>query len=186
MAGFENGLIVGRFQTFHTGHQEIIEKALAVCEKVLQFVGSSQESMTAKNPFSYELRETMLKSCFPEAVAEGRLIIAPLPDAGLGNVPAWGRYVLDQAKERFDMVPELLVSGKEPRRVSWFDNEGVVMHELYLDKEIEISATMMREFFLSDDEENWRKYSPKALWPMYDRLRDVVIASQENTETASM
>ena len=50
---YKLGVLVGRFQTFHTGHEEIIRKAIELCEQVWIFVGSSQESGTLKNPFSY-------------------------------------------------------------------------------------------------------------------------------------
>ena len=36
---FKLGIIVGRFQTFHTGHLDMIEKACAVCDRVGIFVG---------------------------------------------------------------------------------------------------------------------------------------------------
>ncbi len=51
---FDLGVMVGRFQTLHTGHVYMIEKAVAVCERVGIFVGSSQESGTSKNPYTYE------------------------------------------------------------------------------------------------------------------------------------
>ena len=61
MKPFELGIMVGRFQTFHIGHEYMIEKAVAVCGKVGIFIGSSQESGTAKNPFTYAQREAVLR-----------------------------------------------------------------------------------------------------------------------------
>ena len=61
---FRLGITVGRFQTFHKGHQYMIDKAVALCESVGVFIGSSQESGTAKNPFSYETRERLLKKIY--------------------------------------------------------------------------------------------------------------------------
>ena len=59
---FQLGIIVGRFQTFHTGHLDMVNKACAVCDRVGIFVGSSQESGTLKNPFTYDARYNMLKT----------------------------------------------------------------------------------------------------------------------------
>ena len=64
---FELGIILGRFQTFHTGHQDMVEKACAVCEKVGIFVGSSQESGTMKNPFTFSQRKKMLQKVLATA-----------------------------------------------------------------------------------------------------------------------
>ena len=53
---FRLGLVVGRFQALHTGHEDMISRAIALCDRVGIFVGSSQESGTFQNPFSYDLR----------------------------------------------------------------------------------------------------------------------------------
>ena len=82
---FALGILVGRFQTLHAGHQQMIETALSLCARVGIFVGSSQESGTRKNPFPYELRRKMLENLFGD-----RISIYPLPDIGVGNTAAWG------------------------------------------------------------------------------------------------
>ena len=43
---FALGILVGRFQTLHAGHQQMIETALSLCDQAGIFVGSSQESGT--------------------------------------------------------------------------------------------------------------------------------------------
>ena len=101
---FRLGLIVGRFQTLHLGHQAMIDTAAALCEKVVVFIGSSQESGTAKNPFTYEMRRKYLRK-----VCGRRIKIYPLPDIGVGNTPEWGEYLLNNVTERFgeSFMPEL-------------------------------------------------------------------------------
>ena len=108
---FKLGIVVGRFQTFHTGHLDMIDKACAVCDRVGIFVGSSQESGTLKNPFTFEARRAMLQKVFGS-----RVQIYPLPDIGVGNNAKWGDYVLQNVRRRFGRAPDLLVSGKEDRR----------------------------------------------------------------------
>lgn len=51
MKQFKKGLILGRFQTLHKGHEYIIDKALDLCEEVLILIGSSDKSGTIENPF---------------------------------------------------------------------------------------------------------------------------------------
>lgn len=179
---FELGLIVGRFQAFHKGHEYIMDKALELCDTVGIFVGSSQESGTLKNPFSYETRERILKTVYGD-----RVTVYPLPDIGVGNNSAWGEYVLQNTRERFGRAPDLLISGKEERRLDWFDGiEGVFASELYVPKVLDISATQMRDFFISGNALEWRKYTNKKLWGEYEPLRAEVIASKDNLETDSM
>lgn len=182
MKPFELGVMVGRFQTFHLGHEYMIEKAVAVCERVGIFVGSSQESGTAKNPYTYEQREQMLRAVFGD-----RIEIFPLPDIGVGNNSKWGDYVLENVRSRFGKAPDLLVSGKEERRVSWFDSvEGVSVAELYVPKIIDISATAMRSFLVDGDLEAWKQYTNPALWDSYEALRDAVLMSKDNLDTQSI
>lgn len=179
---FHLGLIVGRFQTLHTGHEDMICKAIALCDRVGLFVGSSQESGTFKNPFSYELRREMLADVFGDRVS-----IYPLPDIGVGNNAKWGDYVLGQVEARFGGLPDLVVSGKEARRLDWFDSiAGNGISELYVPKCIEMSASQMRQFFMEDDYEQWKSYTNPRLWPRYRQLREIALAAQGNLETKSI
>ena len=93
--------------------------------------------LTSTNPFPYEIRRQLLRNLFGDAVE-----IYPLPDIGVGNTAAWGDYVLENVMQRFGRMPDLLVSGKETRRLDWFDSvAGVRIAELYIPKTVEISAS---------------------------------------------
>ena len=176
------GILVGRFQGIHSGHEYMINSALALCGEVAVFVGSSQESGTNKNPFDYETRAKMLRRIYGRKIG-----IYPLPDAGLGNCAAWGEYVMKNVVERTGRLPDLSVSGKEERRASWLEGEsGEGIAELYVPKTIDISATRMREYFISGDEESWRAFTNPALYDMYGELRAAVVASRDVAETDSI
>ena len=88
MKPFALGILVGRFQVVHAGHEQMIRTAMALCDRVGIFIGSSQESGTSKNPFPYALRRQLLENLFG-----GGVEIYPLPDIGVGNTagsfPAW-------------------------------------------------------------------------------------------------
>ena len=179
---YKLGILVGRFQTIHLGHEKMVNTALHLCRQVGVFVGSSQESLTSKNPFSYEIWEEMLHAVFGDAIR-----VYPLPDIGVGNNPRWGDYVLQNVEARFSCLPDLLVSGKEARRLDWFDSvAGLAISELYIPKSIDISATEMRQFFLADDFESWKKHTNPRLWSKYPELRQIVLASQSRRKTDSI
>ncbi len=176
------GVLVGRFQGLHAGHKDMIAKAVELCDEVGIFVGSSQESDTVKNPFSYETRAECLQAVFGNAIR-----IYPLPDIGVGNNAIWGNYVLQNICERFGKKPDLLISGKESRRASWFDSaEGLSAAELYVPKTVDISASAMRGFLLDGKKEQWKQYTDPVLWDKYDKLRQIVLDSQNHTETNSL
>ncbi len=176
------GITVGRFQTFHNGHKDMLDKALALCERVGVFIGSSQESGTAKNPFTYETRARLLQKIYGDA-----LEIRPLPDIGVGNNARWGDYVLRSTVEAFGRQPDLLISGKEERRLDWFDSvRGLAIAELYVPKTVHISASEMRALFVAGDFETWKKYADPRLWDEFNALRRTVLASRGNDGTASI
>ena len=179
---YKLGILVGRFQTIHAGHEKMVNTALQLCEQVGIFVGSSQEALTSKNPFSYEIREEMLHAVFGDAIR-----VYPLPDIGVGNNAGWGDYVLEQVELRFGRLPDLVVSGREVRRIDWFDSpSGSGISELYIPKSIDMSASQMRRFFADDDYEQWKSYTNPKLWPRYRQLREIALASQGNLETKSI
>jgi bifunctional NMN adenylyltransferase/nudix hydrolase len=72
-------VFIGRFQPFHLAHQEIVDEALAIADKVLILIGSSFEPRSLRNPWFYDEREAMIRSCYtPEENA--RIICEPLVD----------------------------------------------------------------------------------------------------------
>lgn len=183
---YKTGLIVGRFQVFHLGHEQMIRKSLEICDTTLVFIGSSQESLTQKNPFSYDLRKEILSDIFTEEINDGTLKICPLKDIGVGNNYSWGNYVFSSAKQELGYFPELLVSGKETRRVDWFDGEDINIAELYIPKSIDISASKIRESIVNGDFEFWKQYTNPKLWNKYENMRSIIIASQKNIQTESL
>lgn len=48
MKPYDTCLICGRFQTFHIGHESLVETGLKLCDRVLILVGSAQECGTPK------------------------------------------------------------------------------------------------------------------------------------------
>lgn len=85
---YDSGLLVGRFQTFHKGHQKLIETGLMLCDRLLVFVGSAQEFGTERNPLNVETRIEMIKNVF----STDRVMIYALPDLTNGDDirPEWG------------------------------------------------------------------------------------------------
>lgn len=54
-------LFIGRFQPFHNAHLVDIKEILKGNDEVIIGIGSSQESSTKENPFSYEERKEMIE-----------------------------------------------------------------------------------------------------------------------------
>ena len=179
---YKLGVLVGRFQVLHKGHEDMINTALSLCDNVAVFVGSSQESGTKTNPFSYDTRKNMLKTVFEDNVS-----VFPLPDIGVGNNSEWGEYVMKNVVSRCGNLPDLFISGKEERRATWLGGKsGENVAELYVPKTIDISASALREYMINGDVEKWRTFSSEKLYGMFDVLRKQLLAAKDNTETKSI
>ena len=154
---YDVGLVLGRFQPLHNGHVRVIETALKRCRTVLVFVGSSQASGTPENPFDYETRRKFL-----ELVFGSKIIIAPLIDQGLGNVKAWGNFVLAEAKKYVPKV-DCFVLGQEAKNETWLDPKlGIDLIEIPR-SEVPISATEIRQSILEENNDRWMEFIPKQI-----------------------
>lgn len=58
---YDVGIVIGRFQPLHKGHETIVKKALEVANNVVIVFGG-YEGNILRNPFSYKHRDKMLRS----------------------------------------------------------------------------------------------------------------------------
>ena len=167
MKKYKKGLILGRFQTFHKGHEYIIDKAIELWEEVLILIGSSDKSNTVDNPFDYETRKYML-----EIVYGDKIKIAPLPDLGVGNVPAWGDYVLENAT-KINGFPDCIVFGIESKCETWFSEEiKKKITFIKVDRgDIKIDASTLRQYMYDNEYEKWKEFVNPLLHKYYSMLR---------------
>lgn len=173
---YNYGLVLGRFQVFHKGHAAIVRAGLELCNKVVILVGSSQESLTKANPFSFELRKAMISKVFKKEFEEDRLIILGLPDIGVGNNDIWGRYVLGAYEAAIGCKPDLYITGSESCRASWFNNEiAPNLSELRVSRNVmTISASRCRELLHFGRIEEFKLAVEPEVALMFNELKEIV------------
>ena len=177
---YKLGLIVGRFQPLHKGHEYMIRTSLNLCEKTIVFIGSSQEFNTSKNPFSWQYRYELIRKVFNKYIRRKKLYIYPLPDMGYGNSSKWGDYVLSTCFTHTNKYPDLYISGKEAIRSEWLNNVDINVLSLSKDT-IEISATECREILLQNNYEKFKNCIPKKLYKEYNYMREVLNEVSNNS-----
>jgi len=59
-------VFIGRFQPMHIGHEQVINTALGVANRVIIIIGSANRSRTPKNPWTVQERADMIRSVFPD------------------------------------------------------------------------------------------------------------------------
>lgn len=173
---FDVGLLVGRFQVFHEGHEALADMALGMCDRLLILVGSAQESGTHRNPFSVATRIEMIKEIYPGA----NVIISPLPDMTNEDdiCVEWGKYLLQRVRTLIHKNPDFMIYGNDEARSGWFAAEDITsIAEFILPRDkLGISATQMRTAMLANDRAQWFKHHNKHLHKHFDRLRDELLA----------
>lgn len=174
---FDSGLIVGRFQTFHKGHQSLVEAGLSMCDRLVILVGSAQESGTERNPFNIATRMSVIREVYPD---KDRVQIYALADMTTEDdiTPDWGRYVLANIDRYLFKAPELMLYGNDEARSRWFDPEDIKSTAEFIipRSRLPISASMLREMMVNDERKEWMKWVDPKLHKMYDRLRAELMA----------
>lgn len=169
---YDTGLLVGRFQTFHKGHQKLVETGLMLCDRLLLLVGSAQECGTRRNPLNIQTRIDMIKTVYQT----DRVMIYALSDLTDENDirPEWGRYLLDNVDRYIYKAPELMIYGNDESRSRWFDIEDIKDTSEFIVNRgaLPISATMLRELMVKNDRKEWMRWVDPKLHKLYDRLRN--------------
>lgn len=169
---YDTGLLVGRFQTFHKGHQKLVETGLMLCDRLLLLVGSAQECGTERNPLNIETRIEIIRTVYPT----DRIMLYGLSDMTDENDirPEWGKYLLANVDRYIYKAPELMIYGNDESRSRWFDTEDIKDTSEFIVNRgaMPISATMLREMMVKNDRKAWMQWVDPRLHKMYDRLRN--------------
>lgn len=185
MKPYDCGLICGRFQTFHKGHESLVETGLKLCDRLLILVGSAQECGTERNPFNINTRTKMLKTIYGD---NQNIMIYGLADLTNENdiTPDWGRYLLKNVDRYIYKAPELMIYGNDEARSRWFNPEDIKdTSEFIVNRgRIPISATMVREAMVFDRRKEWMSMVNPRLHKMYDELRRELMSVEFYQEMA--
>ena len=135
-------LTIMRIQPLHNKHKYIIEKMLDESDVAYLLIGSAN-TLDERNPFSFELREKMVRSIFPQEVENKKLIILPIND--INNPQKWVNYVLS----KLPVKPDMYYCGSD-QDAELFTSCDVNVKELARE-EADISATKIRQQLKNKD-----------------------------------
>ncbi len=176
MKSFKTGLIVGRFQHIHIGHEKLINIGLSLCDKLVIFVTYSDNKETNKNPYNIEYRIKLLNIIYEKEIKDSKIIIYPFKDINLEDsvTHLWGEAVINTYIEYMKVSPQCIIYGKD-KDINKCFNSNIVSNitEVFVDRlSLKISATEMREYLINDDFVNWKKYSNSKIHNEYNTIRN--------------
>lgn len=176
MKSFRTGLIVGRFQHIHIGHEKLINIGLSVCDKLVIFVTYRDNKETNKNPYDIEYRIKLLNIIYEKEIKENKIAIYPFKDINLedGVSHLWGQNIIDTYIGYMNIRPECIIYGKDKNINKCFPPNIVSnITEIFVDRlSLQISATQMREYLINDDYDNWKKYANSKIYKEYNTIRN--------------
>ncbi|QUC65229.1 nicotinamide-nucleotide adenylyltransferase [Nitrosopumilus sp. K4] len=147
-------LMMGRFQPFHLGHLDLVEKILDECDEVIIAVTSSQFNYLEKDPFTAGERIEMIHNSINDSQIDlSRCFIVGIENQF--NVATWSAY-LRSALPHFDKV----YSGNDYVKMLLADSGIDVVTPKFLDRAT-YNATKIRKMMISG--ENWESFVPKAV-----------------------
>lgn len=104
------GVTVGRFQPFHRGHADLVRELAGKFSKVILVVGGLKKG--EENPFSFKLRERMMKASLPDVISKVEIHEATYSGQNSGFLPGILSDVIDQNESSLDkgMAVQILVA----------------------------------------------------------------------------
>ena len=160
---YDFGIVIGRFQPFHLAHQKLIEHSLSLAEKVIVILGSARSAPDVKNPFTPQMREEIIRACFPKDA--NRLIFRAVRDYPY-NDHVWTAEIQNIVGEIADETEHarIAVAGFFKDKSSYYLNlfPQWNFEEFYSSdkKLLKSNATVIREKFFTDDD-SWRELVPE-------------------------
>jgi nicotinamide-nucleotide adenylyltransferase len=147
-------IFVGRFQPFHKGHLKVIKWILEKEKEIFIIIGSSQESLTKNNPFSFSERKEMIEKTLKSEKIKNFKIYG-LPDFK-DNI-FWAKKALEIVKLK---PKEAVVFTQNPWTRRCFKEIGVKVrsHPIFFKN---LSATKIREKIEKD--KSWENLVPEAV-----------------------
>ncbi len=179
---FELGGLPLRGEPLHEGHVGNIRAAKARCRTLVVLVGSSNVARDYRNPFTYDERREMITACFPMEVADGSIVIRPMPDFFRNN-KGWAantkRIVREVAKDvgqRYGFVVDDSVTALAGFRKDKATSEYLDMFpewgDIMLKERISlIDATAIREAYFKRDSTILADYLPQPVVRFLERFR---------------
>lgn len=164
---YDFGIVIGRFQPFHLAHQDLIKHSLSLAEKVIVILGSARSAPDVKNPFTPQMREEIIRACFPNDA--DRLIFRAVRDypyndhVWTADIQNLVNQVVDEDEKENEKVA---VVGFFKDRTSYYLNlfPQWNFEEFYCSdkKFLSINATKIREQFFAGNDE-WKKQVPETV-----------------------
>jgi nicotinamide-nucleotide adenylyltransferase len=172
------GFLVGRFQPFHSGHQQLVESIAADVDELVIGIGSADASHTVRNPFTAGERMVMISNVLTDI--DVQTYVVPLEDIERNAV--WVSHVESMCPP-FDVV-----YSNNPLVIQLFDEADYEVRDSAMIDRGRLRGTRIRERII--DGEAWEDRVPEAVVGAIaeidgvERLRTIADSDDETDDEA--
>jgi len=175
---FDYLVFIGRFQPFHIGHKQVIDRALQLADKVIIVIGSAYKPRDPKNPWTAHERSAMILNC-DYGGQEKRIKVTQVRDQ-IYNDQKWAMSVQDAVMTATlndgwtNMPPKIGLIGHDKDETSFylkmFPQWGdVIEHEM----NEEVNATDLRTLYFEVKNSKYlQSLLPFSVYDFVVRFRD--------------
>lgn len=148
---FKNGVIVGRFEPIHIGHQKLIEIALNNCKTVLIFI-TTNTIKDKNNPFDFSYKSSLFEKIYKKEINEGRIIISNF----VNNIPfnhTYGKALLEKSYCVLNDNIDCILYGSDKDISKCFSNDDInKLSQIKVNRNIiKTSSTNVRKLLIKKD-----------------------------------
>lgn len=173
---FNLGLVVGRFEPIHLGHEKIINMSLASCNKTALFV--TYDKIDNKNPYPFEYVLHLINKIYKDQIESGKLKIIPFKN-DISFDEKYGEKIVNVASNTCLENPDYIVYGSDKNISKCFNEnlrKGLFEKKVNRD-ELFISATDIRNALKDDNIDFVKKcLSPK----IHDEIENLMYYNNKN------
>jgi nicotinamide-nucleotide adenylyltransferase len=145
------GFLVGRFQPFHSGHQQLVEAIADEVDELVIGIGSADASHTVRNPFTAGERMVMISKVLADI--DVQTYVVPLEDIERNAV--WVSHVESMCPP-FDVV-----YSNNPLVIQLFNEADYEVRDSQMIDRGRLRGTRIRERII--DGEAWQDRVPEAV-----------------------
>ncbi len=159
---YKYSVFIGRFQPLHNGHLMVLKQGLKIAQNLIVVVGSSRSASNIKNPWTFEQRKEMIRSCFtPEE--NRRIKILGVRDYYY-NDHLWVADIQRQTSEFMRDGEPVALLGNYKDRSSYYLKYFPDWEFVPSDLTPELNATIVRETLFEKCEIHKGVPAPVSLW----------------------
>ena len=155
------GFLIGRFQPFHNGHEQLVADITEEVDELVVGVGSAGDSHTVENPFTAGERVMMITKTL-EAL-DITTYAVPIEDLNRNSV--WVSHV-ESMSPRFDVA-----YSNNPLVIRLFEEAGVPVRQTGMFNREELKGSEIREHMIEGDD--WECFVPEPVAEVIDEIAGV-------------